>query len=265
MTSPAPIYTSAVVFTDVDGRILTARKRGTKRFMLVGGKPEPGEQPRQTALREIREEVGLLLMPEDLELIGMWRTAAANESGRDVHGTAFVVREPITELPRAAAEIAELRWLDPASALPDDLAPLLQTRILPALAGEVHPWDTDHLPAEEFAYPGPLRDQLVAAIQAGAKTATSSLHADYLTGGEPLPRVGQLGNLVDSEDQPVGVIETTAVDIVPIGSITEQFAFDEGEGFESVAQWRAAHEEFWGYRMADDELVVCEYFRYYRS
>jgi len=35
------------------------------------------------------------------------------------------------------------------------------------------------LPIVEFAFPGPLRDQLVAAILAGEKTTTTSLVADY--------------------------------------------------------------------------------------
>jgi hypothetical protein len=33
----------------------------------------------------------------------------------------------------------------------------------------------DDLPVAEFAFPGPLRDQLVAAILAGEKTTTSGL------------------------------------------------------------------------------------------
>ena len=37
----------------------------------------------------------------------------------------------------------------------------------------------DDLPVAEFAFPGPLRDQLVAAILAGAKTTTTGLVADY--------------------------------------------------------------------------------------
>ena len=35
------------------------------------------------------------------------------------------------------------------------------------------------MPAAEFAFPGPLRDQLVAAIIAGGKTTTTGLVADY--------------------------------------------------------------------------------------
>ena len=40
------------------------------------------------------------------------------------------------------------------------------------------------------------------------------------------------------------------------------FARDEGEGFETVADWRAAHERFWAEReITDDTLIVAERFR----
>lgn len=48
----------------------------------------------------------------------------------------------------------------------------------------------DDLPVIEFAFPGPLRDQLVAAILAGAKTTTTGLVADYEHENEPLPGPG---------------------------------------------------------------------------
>src|SRR5690606_39457168 len=59
--STAVIRVSAVVLRDGAGRVLTGRKRGTARFMFPGGKPEPGETPAQTAVRETREERGVEL------------------------------------------------------------------------------------------------------------------------------------------------------------------------------------------------------------
>ena len=60
-----------------------------------------------------------------------------------------------------------------------------------------------------------------------------------------------------------------------VGDCDEQFARDEGEGFETVAQWREAHDRFWrGYAdeirhhlgdpdwdVTDDTLFVAERFR----
>jgi uncharacterized protein YhfF len=114
----------------------------------------------------------------------------------------------------------------------------------------------------------------VAAVLSGEKTATASLREEYEPHGpDRLPRVGERSVVVDSDNRPVAIIETTEVRVVPAGEVDEQFARDEGEGFESVADWRGAHERFWGpnpsreaagapaFEIDDDTLVVCERFR----
>src|SRR5260370_27594578 len=69
---------------------------------------------------------------------------------------------------------------------------------------------SEDLPVAEFAFPGPLRDQLVAAIVAGSKTTTTGLIADYENDNKPLPRPGLRQVVVDSAGNPVAGIETTA-------------------------------------------------------
>lgn len=101
------------------------------------------------------------------------------------------------------------------------------------------------LPKAEFAFPGPLRDQLVAAILDGSKTSTTGLIADYEHEREPLPLVGRREAVVDSADRAVAVIEITSVRVVPLREMDLAHAVDEGEGYTSVAEWRAAHEEYW--------------------
>ena len=49
----------------------------------------------------------------------------------------------------------------------------------------------DGLPVCEFGFPGALRDELVAAVLLGEKTATASLRSEYLPDGEDtFPEVG---------------------------------------------------------------------------
>lgn len=126
------IRVSAVVIRDAAGRVLTARKRNTARFMLPGGKPEAGESAAETALREAHEELGVELSPALLRPLGAFRSAAANEPGYELESAVFT--HPFVEITGPAAEIEELRWLDPAGELPDDLAPMLEFHVLPALA-----------------------------------------------------------------------------------------------------------------------------------
>ncbi len=125
------LIVSAVVLRDANGRILTVRKAGTDRFMLPGGKHEPGESAADAAIRECGEELGLALGHADLTHLGTYLANAANEPGFVIEGAVF--EHPLTGEPSAAAEIAELRWLDPSAPLPHDLAPLLEHHVLPTL------------------------------------------------------------------------------------------------------------------------------------
>lgn len=121
------------------------------------------------------------------------------------------------------------------------------------------PTGPDGLPRAEFAFPGPLRDRLVAAILAGEKTATTSLLAQYESDGEPLPEAGARAVLVDSAGRPVAVLETTAVEVLPLGEVGWEHARDEGEGHASVAKWRAGHERFWHSPQLREELGDAEF------
>lgn len=129
------------------------------------------------------------------------------------------------------------------------------------------------LPPSEFAFPGPLRDRLVAAILSGRKTSTTSLAIEYDVEGDPLPKAGDRAVLIGSAGEPLAVLETTEVRLMPVRDIDLAHAIDEGEGYESVAAWRAGHERFWhstpmrnflhrpDFAVTDDTVVVAERFR----
>lgn len=97
----------------------------------------------------------------------------------------------------------------------------------------------------EYAFPGPLRDKLVAAILSGEKTATASVHEEYQRFGEALPTVGELEIVIDSDAKPVCITRNTQVNIVPLSQVTDAHAVAEGEGFKDAAAWRAGHIAFW--------------------
>lgn len=129
------------------------------------------------------------------------------------------------------------------------------------------------MPRAEFAFPGPLRDKLVAAILNGTKTSTTGLVVDYEHEGEPLPEVGSRAVVIDSDDRPVAVIEVTDVRVVPLAQVDLAHVVDEGEGDATVTEWRANHERFWhsdemraaledpDFTVDDTTLTVLERFR----
>jgi len=105
--------------------------------------------------------------------------------------------------------------------------------------------DYSDLPLCEFAFPGPLRDKLVAAVLDGSKTSTTATRMEYDIEQEALPVVGVRELVIDSQDRPVAIIEMTEVRQVRLAEVDLQHAVDEGEGYTTVAQWRTAHEGFW--------------------
>lgn len=118
------------VIRDPEGLVLTVRKRGTSRFMLPGGKREPGEDDLTALARELGEELGVGLT--HAALLGCFEGTAANEPGARVRSHAYlVVIQGDIEI---GAEIEELCWLDPGAPSDRPVAPLLKDAILPALA-----------------------------------------------------------------------------------------------------------------------------------
>ena len=103
-----------------------------------------------------------------------------------------------------------------------------------------------------------LRRQLVEAVLAGEKTSTTGLLEDR---DGPDGRVGERLALGGFDDEPIALVELTEVRVVPAGKIDLQFARDEGEGFESVEEWREAHERFFEQPLHDDTPVVAVRFR----
>lgn len=97
-------------------------------------------------------------------------------------------------------------------------------------ADAVWPVEATGLPTAEFAFPGPLRDRLVAAILDGSKTSTTGLATEDELEEEPLPRVGDRSVLVDSDERPVAVLEVTSLRVVPLSEVDLAHARDEASG-----------------------------------
>lgn len=129
------ITVSAICFERDDGTVLTVRKRGTRMWMLPGGKPEPGETAAACAVREAEEELGVVVAADAIEPLGVFETRAANEAGFALVATVFRSRALIDPLPRS--EIDAARWIEPAAGIRDaSEAPLNRELVFPLLLAE---------------------------------------------------------------------------------------------------------------------------------
>ena len=106
-----------------------------------------------------------------------------------------------------------------------------------------------------------LRRQLVDAALRGEKTATAGLLAEYEADGEQPETVGSRAALLGYDDEPVAVVEITESRVVPAAEIDTRFARDEGEGYASTSEWRAAHERFFGRSIEPGTEIVAIRFR----
>ncbi len=113
-----------------------------------------------------------------------------------------------------------------------------------------------------------LADELGTLVIQGRKVATASLLWEYEAEGNPLPQPGDLSIVTNGDGQPLCVIQTIRVEVLPFEDVPEEFAAAEGEGDLSLAYWREAHWRFFGRscqrigRALDVRMpVVCERFR----
>jgi uncharacterized protein YhfF len=113
-----------------------------------------------------------------------------------------------------------------------------------------------------------MADELGALLASGNKTATCSALWEYEAEGEPLPKIGVKTVVLDGNGDPLCIVETTEVDVVPYNKVAAQFAYEEEEGDRSLEYWRDAHWRFFSRTLPSsgkvptvDLPLVCERFR----
>jgi 8-oxo-dGTP diphosphatase len=116
-----------------DGKILLCRKKhSTSLLILPGGCREPGESAIDCLSRELREELGDVVVSA-VELVGVYTDRAAGpETAQPKTVRIELYRAELTGEPVARSEIAELVWFGER----DDrlqLAPSIANKILPDL------------------------------------------------------------------------------------------------------------------------------------
>jgi len=110
-------------------------------------------------------------------------------------------------------------------------------------------------------------DVLAELVVEGKKTATCSAHLFYEIENEPLPKIGDYSIVLSSKDEPIAMIKTVDVSIMPMNEVPESFAIAEGEGDGTYEYWYNVHVDFFtkelkslGKEFSEDLMLVCERF-----
>jgi uncharacterized protein YhfF len=110
-------------------------------------------------------------------------------------------------------------------------------------------------------------DYLAQLVIDGVKKATCSGYVFYEVENEPLPSTEDYSIVLNSKDEPVAIIKTVDVQIMPMNEVPEEFAISEGEGDRTYQYWWGVHVEFFteelpkiGEEYSEEMLLVCERF-----
>jgi uncharacterized protein YhfF len=95
-----------------------------------------------------------------------------------------------------------------------------------------------------------MGSELLDLILAGPKRATACLLRDVEQGGEVMARVGGHVVVVDGSERPRAIWRTRTVDVKPLDQVDAAFAWDEGEGDRTRADWLAMHKRYFAARAA---------------
>jgi 8-oxo-dGTP pyrophosphatase MutT (NUDIX family) len=141
--APAPnslVPACGTLAVDAQGRILVQRRRDTGQWALPMGKMELGETPSQCAIRETREETGVLV--EVAGVLGIYSdpghiVAYSDGEIRQEYEVILLAR-PVSGAPRANDEASDVRWVTPAALRDLDIHPT-QWRQLSDYLNGTHP------------------------------------------------------------------------------------------------------------------------------
>lgn len=122
--------------------------------------------------------------------------------------------------------------------------------------------------ADQFGDTPEMADELLKLVLSKQKQATCELKHWFDSRGEALPKTGDYWIILDGEQNPRTVIQTTQVDLYKVCDVDDKFAWEEGEGDRSLAYWKHEHDLYFtrqaardGFTYSDSMICICERFK----
>jgi uncharacterized protein YhfF len=117
--------------------------------------------------------------------------------------------------------------------------------------------------AWSFGNTSDMANDLCHLVLEGKKTATCSLLRAYQGFENEIPKVGVYSVLCDGEEKPKAIIFLTHTWICKYSEVSENHAFEEGEGDRSLEYWKKVHFDFFSQyeNFHEDDDLLCERFK----
>lgn len=94
-----------------NGQILSTKSKGKTKYYIPGGKREPGETDEQTLVREIKEELDVIIDKSTIEYVGTFKAQSDGaKEGVLVKMTCYSAQ--YEGILKPTSEIEEIRWLN---------------------------------------------------------------------------------------------------------------------------------------------------------
>lgn len=113
-----------------------------------------------------------------------------------------------------------------------------------------------------------LANELAELVLRGIKRATAGSVWSSEAEGKRLPMRGDLSLVTNWAGEPLCIIETETVEVIPFSEVSAEFAAIEGEGDGSLLFWQEAHRQYFtrecaraGRQFTESMLVACERFK----
>ena len=107
----------------------------------------------------------------------------------------------------------------------------------------------------------------LSLVLSGAKTAIFTPFDSFEINRESIPVSGEVYVVLDSEEEPVAILEVTNVTVIPFNEIPWDLAARDGEN-ENLSDWQDKMREFLEdeadlcvFEVREDSKIVCEIFR----
>lgn len=115
-----------------DSKFLVSRSKGKDFFIAPGGKVEEGEAVPEALMRELQEELSIVVKAEDLEEFGTFYALAAGDENKYLQMDVFVVKNWSSDI-APASEVEEVQWIDSNPPADMKLGSIFQHDVLPKL------------------------------------------------------------------------------------------------------------------------------------